>query len=139
MSETTIAAPSNEHDQAIAEANATAAVAVAATAAEVARAEQDAAVAIAETHAEAARDIGGELSQCQTHLSELTIRLDQLSREHEEHRATLVRLTQPPPEPPPEPPPNPANGPAEEEVEEVAERPEEPPARAERKRAHRWI
>lgn len=130
--------PSNEHDVAIAEVAADAAV-------EIAEAQAEAATEIAETQAEVARDLEAELSACQTSLQTMDQRLSALQHDHErmaaEHAQMLSQLSsiQSQPEPPPEPPPNPEPEPVAEVEVEAEPEPAEEPKPPERKRMHRWM
>jgi chromosome segregation ATPase len=146
MSATTVEAPSNEHDVAIAEAEAAAVAAVAETARTAAEAQADAAVDVAEAQAS---DLGGELAQCRAELQTVIRSQEESSREVMSLRAEMAAMherissmqSKPETEPEPEPNPNP------EQSGEVVEVVEEPPAAeeakepepVERKRAHRWI
>jgi hypothetical protein len=151
--ETVVEAPSNEHDVAIAEANAEAAQAVAEAASEARQAEAEALAEVATAQTEAQHEGNEELRACQTALADAITRLDALQADvhglRAEHQAQMAVISeqlqsiQSPQENSPAPnPENPESDPA--AVVVVAEEPpEEPkaeePKPVERKRAHRWI
>lgn len=142
MSETvSIAAETNEHDAAIAETQAAAAV-------EIAEAQAEAVAAVAESEATEWRShlnnlqtsLEGERRATETVLNALQTEHATMAAQLAEiqDQMALLILSQPAPEP--EPPTNPEPSPAAADLPEVEQTPEpEEPKPPERKRAHRWI